>query len=103
MLGDCLDTHHLAGPDAFRNDAVCLCHGSESTLCCLGFLHASVVLLLERQVCVHSEAQPMCRMLVESYNPVSDSYLDCEFMREIISMASPGHESCHLSLGMVKL
>jgi len=48
ILCDYLDSHHLDGPYTLRNIAVCHCKVSQARFCCPGFLHASVVLLLER-------------------------------------------------------
>ena len=55
-----------------------LCEGLESSLGCPGFLHASVVVNLERQVCVHPDAEPVCHLPVEPYEHVADPELCCQ-------------------------
>jgi len=51
-----LDAGHLDGPYALWYYPVCLCEGSESRFCRPVFLHALVVVLLERQVSIHPDA-----------------------------------------------
>jgi len=68
--------------------------GSESSFCCPGILHASVVLLLEHSMCVHPDHQPACRMCVESYEPVSDCCY--QIWPEVFPVAPSVRESCRL-------
>ena len=53
---DRLDAGYQDGPYTLWYYPVRLCEGSKSSFCCPGFLHASVVVLLERQVRVHPDA-----------------------------------------------
>ena len=87
-----MDACHLDGPYALRNNAVCLGKGVEHGLCCPGFIHASVVVLLQHQMCVHPHAQQARRLCIEQYGLVSDSYLCCQFWPEVFPVASSARE-----------
>jgi len=60
---DSLDACHLDGPYALWYYPISLCEGSETSFCCPGLLDASVMVLLERQLGVHPDADsvsPFC-------------------------------------------
>jgi len=88
---------------ALTNNPICLVKGSESSFCSPGFLHASVVLLLEHWVCAQPYSQPVCRLGVESYDPISDHHLCCQCRPEVFFVASSAREQRHLHLSSVEL
>jgi len=68
---DRLDGPTRGSPAALRENSVCLGKGLESTICCPGFRHPSVVLLLECQMGVNPDARPACRLCFELCEPVA--------------------------------
>jgi len=73
----------------------CLCNGSKCGFCCPGFLNASVVQHLESQECIHRDAQPACRRLVESYKTISNTYVGSQFQSEVYLVVSSASDQYH--------
>jgi hypothetical protein len=70
---------------------------------CPSFLYPSVVVLLERQVRVHPDTEPVCRLPVELYEPVADPNLCCQFWLEVFLVALTECELCRLRFCGVEL
>jgi hypothetical protein len=100
---DRFDTGYMDGPYPLCYYPVCLCEGWQSRFCCPGFLHASDVMLLERQVCVPPDAQPPLRLFVEPYEYVPDIYLRCQLRPEVFLVASHVRKQSRFFLCRIKL
>jgi hypothetical protein len=93
----------MDGSHALWDDSVSWCKGSESGFGFSGFLHASVVVLLEPHVRVDPDIQQGCCFFVESYEAISDSYLCCQLQLEAFLVASSTCERGRLRLCCMKL
>ena len=76
------------------DDSVHLRGCAHSGFCCPGLLHASVVMLFERQVGVHPDSKLSRCLFSELDNTVSYLYFCCEFRPEVLLVAFPAFEKC---------
>lgn len=100
---DRLDTGYLGDSHTFWDNPVLLREGSESGFCFPVFLHASVVVILQRQLRIHLDSQPVCCFNVESYKAATDSDLCCQHSRAVLLVASSTCERCHIRFCCFKL
>jgi len=103
ILCNRLDACHMDVPYGLWYYQVRLCEGSVSCSCQPRFLHASVVVILECRVHVHSHTEPVCRLPVEPCEPVSNPYLCCQFWPEVSLVALSVCEQCRLCLSVADL
>jgi hypothetical protein len=65
----------MDGSHAYWDDIKCFDEDLESSFGCLGHQHASIVVLLDHQLPVHTDAHPGCSSLVESFQALSGMFL----------------------------
>jgi hypothetical protein len=93
----------MDGPYPVCYFPVCLCEGWQSRFCCPGFLHASDVMLLERQVCIPPDAQAPLHLFVEPYEYVPNLYLRCQLRPEVFLVASQVRKQSRFLLCRIEL
>jgi len=100
---DHLDGSYLDGSHTLRDDPVCHGEGSESSFLCRSFLHALVVVLRNRQVCFHLEAQPGCYFVFESYRAITNSSLHFQLSLVVQLAALCTSHQCRLRVHCIQL
>jgi len=66
--------------------------GSEYSFSCDFFHHPLVVMLFVHHVGFDSDTEPVCRLSMDPYKPVFDSYLCCQFWQDVFVVASSVHQ-----------
>jgi len=100
---DGLNAGYLDSSHSLWEDSVHLRECAQSGFCCPGLLHASIVMLFERQVGIHPDSQPSCRLFIESDETISYLDLGCEFSLEVLLVAFAACEKCCLRLCGIEL
>jgi len=91
LNASCVDSYHDLWHDPMRNSK-----GWKSSFCCPGILHALLVMLLECQVSINTDTQPVCCFCVASYSTLSDFELWWQLQPEDIVVGLPACEQCRL-------
>jgi len=100
---DTLDRGCFGNSHAPWDYPICWFKCLRSRCSCTGFLHASVVVLLECHVPTHPEAQPACCFFVALNRAISDCDLCCQHWPEKLHIASSTCEQCLLCFCYNKL
>jgi hypothetical protein len=75
----------------------------ESLFGCPGFLHASIEVLIEYQVCDHPDIHAARRLFVELYEAVPELYPHYQVGPAVYVLALAAHKQCRIRIWHVGL